>query len=269
MCGVWCVSTTGFYDWRSRGISERARYDAVLVEQIVKMHKGHERNYGAMRVHPYLQDLSYSCSRRRINRLMKDHGISSNYHAHRRRRREPGEAPIFGNLLKDRAHVDSPGEVWAGDMTYLRTDEAAFYMAVVLDLCTRKVVGWTFSRSHDAELVRSALNLAIHNEQRHPNLIFHSDQGSEYRSDLYLEALAQSGITSSMSRSGTPTDNAYVESFFKTLKNELIHLFKFKTVIECAARIVDYLDFYNERRLHSGLNYLSPKQYQILQANCS
>lgn len=268
MCGVLGVSTSGFYDWRGRGISERARYDAVLVEQIAKMHKGHESNYGAIRVHPYLQDLDYSCSRRRINRLMKGHGIRSQYHAHRRRRRDPGEAPVSENLLKDRAPVESPGEVWVGDMTYLKTDEAAFYMAVVLDLCTRKVVGWAFSRSHDADLVKSALNLAVHNEQCRPNLIFHSDQGSEYRSYLYLEALAQSGITSSMSRSGTPTDNAYVESFFKTLKNELIHQCKFKTVIECAAKIIDYLDFYNERRLHSGLDYLSPIQYQILQSNC-
>jgi len=268
MCTVLAVSTSGFYDWCARGTSERARYDAVLIEQILKMHKGHEKNYGAARVHHYLKDLAYSCSRRRINRLMKAHGVCSQYHAYRRRRRSPGDAPVFDNLLRERAAVDKPGEVWAGDMTYLKTDESDFYMAAILDLCTREVVGWAFSRFHDADLVKSALDLAVHNQPKQQACIFHSDQGSEYRSGLYLDALVNSSITPSMSRSGTPTDNAYVESFFKTLKNELIHQRKFKSIIECVANIIDYLGFYNERRLHSGLDYLSPKQYQLLQSDC-
>ena len=137
-------------------------------------------------------------------------------------------------------------------------------MAAVLDLFTRKVIGWGFSRSHDTDLVGGALKMSLSLEDRKPDCIFHSDQGSEYRSATYRHTVKEENMVSSMSRAGTPTDNAYVESFFKTLKNELVHHWRFKTIVECAARIIDYIEFYNEIRLHSSLNYVSPKMYQIL-----
>lgn len=266
MCRHLGVSTSGYYDWCDREVSDRGKHDAVLVEQIRRMHVGHKRNYGAIRVHPYLKRLDYSCSRRRINRLMKAHGIYSTYHALRHRRCKGGISPVADNHMAGCPKATGIGQHWAGDMTYLRTGEGELYMAAILDLFTRKVIGWGFSRHHDADLVEGALAMSISQEPRRPGCLFHSDQGSEYRSDVYRNAIDEAGMVSSMSRAGTPTDNAYVESFFKTLKNELVYHWKFKTKIECVARIIDYLGFYNEERLHSGLNYVSPETYQALNA---
>lgn len=264
MCKYLDVSTSGYYDWRDRPKSEKRRYDEVLVEQITKMHKGHEANYGAIRVHPYLKKLGYSCSRRRINQLMQTHGIRSKYHAQRPQRYNSGHAPVADNVLSEQPLAVQQGQQWAGDMTYLKTQEGEFYLAAVLDLHSRKVIGWAFSKNHDTELVKGALDMSIALEAKQPGCIFHSDQGSEYRSDIYRKCLADADMVSSMSRAGTPTDNAYVESFFKTLRNELLHHWRFKTLVECIARIVDYIEFYNEKRLHSALNYMSPNMYQSL-----
>lgn len=268
MCEQLNVSTSGYYDWRDRPVSERAQYDAVLVKQIVDMHHGHEANYGAIRVHPYLKKLSFSCSRRRVNRLMKAHGIRSKYHAHRLRRSSNSNAPVAKNLLAEQPKAVQSGQYWAGDMTYLKTREGDFYLAAILDLWSRKVVGWAFSRNHDADLVTGALNMSLAFEPRRPGCLFHSDQGSEYRSDSYRDRISEMGMVSSMSRAGTPTDNAYVESFFKTLRNELLHHWTFSTLVECVAKIMDYIEFYNENRLHSSLNYMSPNEYQLSHSKC-
>jgi transposase InsO family protein len=149
-------------------------------------------------------------------------------------------------------------------MTYLRTDQGVLHMAAVLDLFTREVIRWGFSRAHDTDLVDATLKMALSREDRQPGCVFHSDRGSEYRSDIYRNTVKEAGMVSSMSRSGTPTDNAYVASFFKTLKNELVYHWKFKTRVECVASIVDYIEFYNADRLHSGLNYVSHRTYQIM-----
>lgn len=236
------------------------------MSKIKEMHTGHERNYGAIRVHPYLKSIGYECSRRRINRLMKEHGIKSIYHAYRHRR-APGENSLIAdNILATLPCAENTGEQWAGDMTYLKTREGPVYMAAILDLFTRKVIGWGFSRRHDACLVKGALTMSIAQEGVQDGCIFHSDQGAEYCSTVYQDAIECAGLQSSMSRAGTPTDNAYVESFFKTLKNELVHHWRFNSMVECVARIIDYVEFYNEDRLHSSLNYLSPKEYQELNA---
>ena len=149
----------------------------------------------------------------------------------------------------------------AGDMTYLKTAQGPIYMAAVLDLFSREVIGWGFSRAHDADLITGALEMALALKENEDGCFFHSDQGSEYRSDIYQNTLRGAGLVSSMSRAGTPTDNAFVESFFGTLKNELVHQRKFSSYVECVARIIDYIEFYNEERLHSSLGYESPKSY--------
>jgi transposase InsO family protein len=199
---------------------------------------------------------------------MQAHGIRSKYHAFRYRRYNGSNAPIAANLLAEQPVAEKSGQHWAGDMTYLKTGEGDFYLAAVLDLFSRKVIGWAFSRHHDTDLVKGALDMSIEREHKQPGCLFHSDQGSEYRSDIYQARLVETDMVSSMSRAGTPTDNAYVESFFKTLRNELIHHWKFKTLIECVARVIDYIDFYTERRLHSALNYIAPNAYQNLCTKC-
>lgn len=242
----------------------RALYDEELIKQIKLLHVGHKRNYGAVRMHILLKTIEYPCSRRRVNRLMKQSGIVSRYHANRYRKREGGTSPIVENLLAEVPMATKMGEHWAGDMTYLKTSEGPLFMAAVLDLFSRRVIGWSFSTSHDANLVDSALKMSLSREDKQPGCLFHSDQGAEYRSALYRKTLTNSDMISSMSRAGNPTDNAFIESFFGTLKNELVHQWKFKTKVECVARIIDYIEFYNEFRLHSGIGYLSPKVYETI-----
>jgi len=219
-------------------------------------------------MHPLLKGLGYECSRRRVNRLMKQAGISSNYHAYRYRHRKGvgGFSPAAENLLAESEKATTMGEHWAGDMTYLKTKEGPLFMAAVLDLFTRKVIGWGFATNRDTSLVDGALKMALSREKNQVGCLFHSDQGREYRSTVYLETLDNADMIASMSRAGNPTDNAYVESFFGTLKNELVHHWKFKTKIECVARIIEYIEFYNETRIHSSLGYLSPVSYEAMNA---
>lgn len=193
---------------------------------------------------------------------MKAHGIRPTYHAYRPGRRAASSAEVGENVLASAPKATATGQQWAGDMTYLKTREGPIYMAAVLDLFNREVIGWGFSRSHDADLITGALEMSLALHENEFSCLFHSDQGSEYRSDVYQKTLSDAGIVSSMSRAGTPTDNAYVESFFGTLKNELVHQMTFTSYVECAARVIDYVDFYNKERLHSGLGYESPKSYQ-------
>lgn len=256
------MSPSGYYDWQGRGLSNRSKEDELLVSKIKALHVGHKRNYGAIRVHKALRKQGLSCSRRRTNRLMKAHGIRSTYHAYKAGRRPGGYAEIADNLLAKTPQATAAGQQWAGDMTYLKTKEGPLYMAAVLDLFNREVIGWGFSRTHDADLITGALKMALSLREAEAGCLFHSDQGSEYRSDLYKNTVRDAGLISSMSRAGTPTDNAYVESFFGTLKNELVHQRAFRSYVECAARVIDYVEFYNEERMHSALGYTSPKYYQ-------
>lgn len=262
LCRCLEVSTSGYYDWEGRELSDRAKQDARLVSKIKQLHVGHKRNYGAPRVHKALRKQGFSCSRRRANRLMKENGIRSTYHAYKAGRRSGGCSETAPNLFAEAPEATATGQRWAGDMTHLKTKEGPLYLAAVLDLFNREVIGWGFSRTHDADLITGALKMALALRDREPECLFHSDQGSEYRSDLYRQTLKEACIESSMSRAGTPTDNAHVESFFGTLKNELVHQMSFGSYVECAAKIIDYIEFYNSERMHSALEYESPRSYQ-------
>jgi transposase InsO family protein len=262
LCRYLGVSSSGFYDWQERGPSARALEDQALVEAIKVVHVGHKRNYGAPRVHKTLKNQKLSCSKRRVNRLMRENGIQSTYHASKPGRRSGGNAEVAANVLAESPKATAAGQQWAGDMTYLKTAQGPIYMAAILDLFNREVIGWGFSRAHDADLITGALEMSLALQENNPGCLFHSDQGSEYRSNIYQETLKKADLVSSMSRAGTPTDNAFVESFFGTLKNELVHQMAFGSYVECAARVIDYVEFYNEERLHSSLGYMSPKAYQ-------
>lgn len=229
------------------------------------LHQGFRRAYGAPRIHHVLRQQQLSCSVRRITRLMKEAGIKASTTGLYTWR--PGIQDLYsaaGNQLAATEAASGCGEQWAGDFTHVRTQAGWLYHAVVLDLYSRKIVGWSFSRNRNTELTKSALQMALANQTIQPGCLFHSDQGVEYAAYEYRDLLASAGLTRSMSRKGTPLDNAAVESFFHTMKAELAHQQTFRDQIEATAHIMAYIEFYNRERLHTSLNFQSPAEYERL-----
>lgn len=259
------VSRSGFYAWRSREQSPHRRHDEALKSGIQQLHQGYCRAYGAPRVHQALRQKGFICSRRRINRLMREMGIKASTTGLYQWR--PGSHEFYsgtGNQLAHESAPTRPGQQWAGDFTYIRTRTGWLYLAVVLDLFNRKAVGWSFSRSRNSLLTQGALKMALSRERIEPGCLFHSDQGVEYAAHDYRELVESAGMVRSMSRKGNPLDNAMMESFFHSMKAELVHQQSFGTDIEAVARLVEYIEFYNRERLHSGLGYKSPIEYARL-----
>ena len=265
LCQLYGVSTSGFYAWQSRPPSNHKHYDDSLKVVIKELHQGFRRCYGSTRLHREMRHKGYICSRRRINRLMREMGIkatTTGLYAWR-----PGQHEFYsstGNKLKHAGEPVQTGTHWAGDFTYIKTQSGWLYHAIIIDLFSRKVVGWSFSRAHNAELTKSAMRMALLRNRPQPECIFHSDQGIEYAAHEYRDMLREAGITRSMSRKGTPLDNAFAESYFHSMKAELIHQHRFSNEIEAVAHIVEYIDFYNRERLHSALDFQSPIGYERL-----
>ncbi len=265
LCQLVGVSTSGYYAWRVRPISQHRRYDLKLLALIKELHQGFRKSYGAARLHRELVNRGYPCSRRRINRLMRESGIKASttgLYAWR-----PGQHEFYsatGNQLKQADNPTHIGEQWVGDFTYIKTKTGELYYAAVLDLYSRKIVGWSFSTKRNAELTKSALRMALSRSKPKLGCLFHSDQGIEYAAHEYRAMVAEAGMVRSMSRKGNPLDNATMESFFHTLKAELVHHQLFNDVIEAVAHIVEYIEFYNRQRLHSSLDYQSPENYEKL-----
>ena len=232
---------------------------------IQELHQGYRRCYGSARVHQALRQKGLVCSRRRIIRLMKELKIKPKtlgLYAWR-----PGQHEFYtsaGNQLKAASAPTSSGEQWVGDFTYIKTKTGWLYHAAVMDLFTRKIVGWSFSRKRNAELTKSALKMALSRESIQASCLFHSDQGIEYAAHEYRLLLESAGMKRSMSRKGNPLDNAAMESFFGTMKAELVHHQIYQTDIEAVAEIIGYIEFYNRERLHSALGYQSPENYEKL-----
>ena len=240
LCKLLGVSRSGFYAWRSRNGCERERYDAELKEAIVGIHQGFRRAYGARRIHQQLRRNGLECSVRRVARLMKDAGVSASskglYTSN------PGRHEFYsatGNLLSADKPATAEGQHWAGDFTYIRTGSGWLYHAVVVDLFSRRVIGWSFSRKRNSELTKSALRMALSREKPTSGCLFHSDQGIEYAAHEYRDLVESANMRRSMSRRATPLDNAMVESFFHTLKTELVHQKKFECDIEAVASVVE------------------------------
>lgn len=267
LCRLLGVSRSGYYAWKEREPSDRARHDDVLKVAICELHQGHKRAYGARRVHQALRQKGLECSVRRVTRLMKEAGIKASSRG--LYTWTPGKHAFYsstGNQLEHAGEPQQTGEQWAGDFTYIKTSKGWLYHAIVLDLYSREVVGWAFSRRRDSELTKSALNMALSQHRPKPGCVFHSDQGIEYAAHEYGELVKAAGMTRSMSRKGTPLDNAVVESFFHSLKTELIHQVNFDDAIEATARTLSYIEFYNRERLHSSLGYRAPMEYGKLAA---
>lgn len=266
-CEVLGVSRSGYYARQSRAESERRRADEQLKASIRELHQGFRRAYGAPRVHASLRQRGIACSRRRINRLMREMGIEASTTGLYQWR--PGQHAFYsdtGNQLRACDAPTGPGQQWASDFTYIKARSGWIYLAVVLDLWSRKIVGWSVSRSRTAVLTMSALRMALSREPIMPGCLFHSDQGIEYAAHDMRELVESAGMVRSMSRKGTPLDNAMAESFFHTLKAELVHHRDFANEIEATAWIGEYLRFYNHERLHSGLGYSAPADYERVRA---
>ena len=230
---------------------------------IRELHQGFRRCYGAARLHQELRRRGYICSRRRVNRLMGELGIKASItglYAWR-----PGQHEFYSSTGNQLSKMDNPtqsGEQWVGDFTYIKTKTGWVYHAAILDLFSRKIVGWSFSKKRNAELTKSALRMALIRNRPITGCLFHSDQGIEYAAHEYRDMVFEAGLKRSMSRKGNPLDNATMESFFHTMKAELIHHRLFENEIDAVAHIVEYIEFYNRERLHSSLGYLSPERYE-------
>lgn len=264
MCRVLKVSTSGYYAWRSRPESERIRSDRRLLVKIRAAHKRSKKRYGSPRIHAELKAEGERCGRKRVARLMQEDGLRA-----RQARKfkattdSKHEMPVAKNLLARNFDAKRPNAVWAADITYVWTREGWLYLAVVLDLFSRRVVGWSLRPYLQRSLVLEALGQSLRERRPGAGLVHHSDRGSQYASHDYQRLLAGAGIACSMSRKGDCWDNAPVESFFSTLKRELIHGREFRTRAEARSEIFEYIEvWYNRKRRHSSLGYLSPVQYE-------
>ena len=265
LCHTLRVTRSGYYAWRHRPESAHAREDRRLLTAITELHTASRRTYGSPRMHAALRQQGESCGRHRIARLMRAHGIAA---VHARRYRVTTDSrhrrPVADNLLARQA-VSAPDQVWASDITYVPTREGWLYLAAVMDLYSRRIVGWSMDTTLNRALPLAALTAALRRRQPAPGLIHHSDRGSQYASDDYQQLLHRNGLLPSMSRAGNCWDNATMESFFHSLKVEWLHRTTFHTRAEARQTIFPYLEvWYNRHRLHSALGYRSPEAYELL-----
>jgi len=239
-----------------------------LVIEIELSHKASDRTYGSPRVHEDLQEQGIRCGRKRVARLMRENGIRAKQ-ARRFKATTDSDHndPVAPNLLDREFHVDVPDRVWAADLTYIWTREGWLYLAVILDLFSRRVVGWSMSKRITSQLTLEALSVALWSRKPSPGLLHHSDRGSQYTCGDYRDVLDEHGVLCSMSRKGDCWDNAVAESFFKTLKVERVNDRDYWTREEAQTDIIDYIErFYNRKRRHSYLGYVSPVEYELLKA---
>ena len=264
MCSVLKVSRSGYYAWRKRPKSKRSVEDDKLKKRIKQIFKQHQKRYGVPRIHEQLQREGIRCGGKRVERLMQELDLraqgkrpfkvtTNSKHKH----------PVAPNLLGRYFEASAPNQVWTGDITYIRTVAGWMYLAVVIDLFSRKVVGWEMSSRIGAALATDALKMAITNRKPAGGLIFHSDRGVQYASHCFRGVVEKHNLVQSMSRCGDCWDNAPTESFFATLKKELIRDRLYSTREEAMSDIFRYIEgYYNNFRLHSFLNYATPVEFE-------
>lgn len=264
MCRVLSVSVSGYYAWCKRPQSQHARSDAELAEHVKIVFQANRGVYGSPRVHAELRDQGIRCARKRVARLMQEQELFAQRPRHRTitTKSEPG-AQLAPNLLQRDFTASQPNTRWLADTTYRWTAEGWLYLAVVLDLFSRMVVGWSMAATQDAMLVVQALQMAIARRRPQAGLLHHSDRGSTYTSESYQALLRQEGMVVSMSRTADCYDNAAMESFFHSFKGECIDSQSFQTRPPARSSTFDYIEtFYNRTRRHSTLQYMSPLMYE-------
>jgi transposase InsO family protein len=264
MCRLLGVSRSGYHAWTCRAPSKRAMDNQQLREEVVQVHSESEKRYGSPRVHRELRARGKRVGRNRIARLMRELGL---FGKRRRRFRVTTDSnhaqPIAPNVVARNFTATTANEVWVTDITYVPTNEGWLYLAVVLDLYSRRVVGWSMSDRPTTAFALEALTMAIANRRPAAGLIHHSDRGCQYASDEYQRLLSNHGFIGSMSRKGDCWDNAVAESFFATLKTELVHDARWKTRDQARAALFHYIEvFYNRRRLHSTIGYVTPVDFE-------
>lgn len=267
MCRLLEVSKAGYYAWRDRAPSARAQQDESLRTRIKLSHRTSGKTYGSPRIHAQLKRNKIFVGRKRVARIMKADGIEVRT---RRKFRVTTDSkhnhPIAPNLLKRKFGIDRIGALdrtWASDITYIWTDEGWLYLAVILDLRSRRVVGWSMSQSLESTLVLDALRMALVRRKPGRGVLHHSDRGSQYAGEAFQKLLRDHGMKCSMSRKGDCWDNAVIESFNATIKTELIHRTKWTTREQVRAAVYKYIEtWYNARRLHSTLGYVSPVEFE-------
>ena len=264
MCRVLEVSVSGYYAWRGRAPSRRSQANTVLGERIVRIYHANRQVYGSPRIHAALHAEGQPCGKKRVARLMREHGLSAKARTHRTRTTDSQhDQPVAPNLLNRDFTASAPNTKWVADITGVWTWEGRLYLAVVLDIYSRMVVGWAMDSHRDEELVEQAARMALLRRHPEPGLLHHSDRGSQYTSQDYHTLLADFGIVMSMSRKADCYDNALMESFIGTLKTECVDRESYQTRQQARHSIFEYLEvFYNRQRLHSSLGYVSPVIYE-------
>lgn len=264
MCRVLRASRSGYNEWRKGGVTQRQVRQQELLEKVKKIHEDSRGNYGSPRVLRELRKDGVVVNHKTVEELMKKNGIQA-------KRKKKFKAttnsnhnlPVAENLLNREFSASKPNQAWVGDITYIATEEGWLYLATWIDLYSRKIVGWSMASRMTADIVVDAFRMALFRQKRKAPDMVHSDRGSQYASDAFREELEIYGCKQSMSRKGNCWDNAVAESFFGTLKNELVHHEKYKTREEARLSIFDYIEtFYNTKRSHSHLNYVSPDEFE-------
>ena len=265
MCQVLEVSRSGYHAWRRRAESRRARENRRLLVEIRAIHKGFRQVYGSPRIHAELQAQKIRCGKNRVARLMREDGIQAKQH--RKFRPVTTDSnhglPVAENVLDRQFTASGPDQAWVADITYIPTREGWLYLAAIVDLFSRMVVGWAMGTDLTRHLTIRALRMAVGRRRPGPGLIHHSDRGSQYASNDYQDLLAEHGFRCSMSRKGDCYDNAAMESFFHTLKTEQVHHQHYETRAAARADLFEYVEvFYNRQRRHSHLGYRSPAEFE-------
>jgi putative transposase len=264
MCKVLNVSRSGYHNYIKRRFSQREKDDYIILEKIKEIHKRSRELYGSPRIYQELRRRGLKINKKRVVRIMQKNGIrSKTKRKYKVTTNSNHSYPIAKNLIGQNFKSTELNKIWVSDITYIRTKEGWLYLSCILDLYSRMIVGWHIDQRQTSSLVITAIRNALAQRGKNPGIIFHSDRGSQYASEAVRDILTDNKMIQSMSRKGNCYDNAVMESFFHTLKTELIRFEKFQTREEAKMKIFDYIEiYYNRQRIHSSIDYFAPVEYE-------